>query len=134
MAVISVSQLNRYVKSLLEGDTRLAAVYIRGEISNFKNNYSSGHLYLTWTPGIGEKERNEIILRMAERGVACNVHYKPLPMMTAYKAMGFDIADYPNAYHHYENLITLPLHTRLSDEDAAYVTEQFADIVKEYLR
>ena len=75
-----------------------------------------------------------IAARMAERGVACNVHYKPLPMMTAYKAMGFDIADYPNAYHHYENLITLPLHTRLSDEDAAYVTEQFADIVKEYLR
>ena len=80
-------------------------------------------------PGLLER-RHQLI----ERGVACNVHYKPLPMMTAYKAMGFDIADYPNAYHHYENLITLPLHTRLSDEDAAYVTEQFTDIVKEYLR
>ena len=95
---------------------------------------SDCHLYLSRIPGLNHERRSAVITRMAERGVACNVHYKPLPMMTAYKAMGFDIADYPNAYHHYENLITLPLHTRLSDEDAAYVTEQFADIVKEYLR
>lgn len=141
MAAIGLKQLERY-PGLLERRHQLIQRYDEAlhplgirTLPHFTPDYtSSGHLYLTWTPGIGEKERNEIILRMAERGVACNVHYKPLPMMTAYKAMGFDIADYPNAYHHYENLITLPLHTRLSDEDAAYVTEQFADIVKEYLR
>ena len=141
MAAIGLKQLERY-PGLLERRHQLIQRYDEAlhplgirTLSHFTPDYtSSGHLYLTWTPGIGEKERNEIILRMAERGVACNVHYKPLPMMTAYKAMGFDIADYPNAYHHYENLITLPLHTRLSDEDAAYVTEQFTDIVKEYLR
>ena len=141
MAAIGLKQLERY-PGLLERRHQLIQRYDEAlhplgirTLPHFTPDYtSSGHLYLTWTPGIGEKERNEIILRMAERGVACNVHYKPLPMMTAYKAMGFDIADYPNAYHHYENLITLPLHTRLSDEDAAYVTEQFTDIVKEYLR
>ena len=141
MAAMGLKQLERY-PGLLERRHQLIQRYDEAlhplgirTLPHFTPDYtSSGHLYLTWTPGIGEKERNEIILRMAERGVACNVHYKPLPMMTAYKAMGFDIADYPNAYHHYENLITLPLHTRLSDEDAAYVTEQFADIVKEYLR
>ena len=95
---------------------------------------SSGHLYLTRIPGIDEAKRQEIIVKMAEMGVATNVHYKPLPMMTAYKELGWDIKDFPNAYDYYHNLITLPLHTRLSDEDAAYVTEQFADIVKEYLR
>lgn len=86
---------------------------------------SSGHLYLARVPGIGVEERNAIIMHMAENGVACNVHYKPLPMMTAYRALGFDIADYPNAFAQYENEITLPLHTCLSDEDVDYVIEQF---------
>ena len=94
---------------------------------------SSGHLYLTRIPGITVEQRNEIILKMAERGVSCNVHYKPLPMHTAYKNLGFSIADYPNAYAHYANEISLPLHTRLTDEDVAYVVEQYTAVVKEYL-
>lgn len=94
---------------------------------------SSGHLYLTRIPGITLEQRSEIIIKMAERGVACNVHYKPLPMHTAYKNLGFDIKDYPNAYGHFANEITLPLHTRLTDDDVAYVSEQYADVLKEYL-
>ncbi len=86
-----------------------------------EDNYSSGHLYLFRVPDIDEQKRNDIITKMAERGVACNVHYKPLPMFTAYKNLGFDIKDYPNAYHQYECEITLPLHTRLTDEDVEYV-------------
>jgi dTDP-4-amino-4,6-dideoxygalactose transaminase len=74
-------------------------------------------------------ERNDVIVRMAERGIACNVHYKPLPMMTAYKALGFDIADYPNAYDQYRNEVTLPLHTRLTDEDAEYIISNFVDVI-----
>ncbi|MBQ3085966.1 MAG: DegT/DnrJ/EryC1/StrS family aminotransferase [Clostridia bacterium] len=94
---------------------------------------SSGHLYLTRIPGITDEQRNEIIVKMAERGIACNVHYKPLPMHTAYKNLGFDIADYPNAYNHFVNEITLPLHTCLTDEDVEYVIENYAEIVKEYI-
>ena len=94
---------------------------------------SSGHLYLTRIPGIGQEQRNEIINNMAARGIACNVHYKPLPLHTAYKELGFDIADYPNAYAQYENEITLPLHTRLTDEEVRYVIENYVDILKEYL-
>ena len=73
--------------------------------------------------------RNEVICKMAERGIACNVHYKPLPMMTAYKNLGFDIKNYPNAYHQFENEVTLPLHTRLTDEDVAYVIGNFVEII-----
>jgi dTDP-4-amino-4,6-dideoxygalactose transaminase len=94
---------------------------------------SSGHLYLTRIPGITAEQRNEIIVKMAERGVACNVHYKPLPMHTAYKNLGFDITEYPNAYANYANEITLPLHTCLTDEDVEYVIEQYKDIVREYI-
>ena len=94
---------------------------------------SSGHLYLTRIPGITLEQRSEIITKMAERGVACNVHYKPLPMHTAYKALGFDIKDYPNAYNHFANEITLPLHTSLTNEDVAYVIEQYTDVLKEYV-
>ncbi len=94
---------------------------------------SSGHLYLTRIPGITAEQRNNIITKMAERGVACNVHYKPLPMHTAYKKLGFDISDYPNAYAHFANEITLPLHTCLTDEDVAYVIQQYAEVVKEYI-
>ena len=95
---------------------------------------SSGHLYLTRIPGISLEQRNEIIIKMAEQGIACNVHYKPLPMHTAYKNLGFDIADYPNAYAHFANEITLPLHTRLSDEDVDYVIEKYTEILKEYIK
>lgn len=94
---------------------------------------SSGHLYLTRISGITVEQRNEIIIKMAERGVACNVHYKPLPMHTAYKNMGFDINNYPNAYAHFANEITLPLHTCLTDEDVEYVSRQYAETVKEYI-
>ena len=90
-------------------------------------------MYITRVPGITLEQRHEIIVKMAESGVACNVHYKPLPMMTAYKNMGFDIKDYPNAYKRFENEITLPLHTKLTDEEVEYVIKQFSRIVKEYI-
>lgn len=95
---------------------------------------SSGHLYITRVPGITPEQRSEIIIKMAEKGVACNVHYKPLPMHTAYKNLGFDIKDYPNAYARFANEITLPLHTRLTDEDVAYVIECFCAVLKDYIK
>ena len=94
---------------------------------------SSGHLYLTRIPGISAQQRNEIITKMAEAGIACNVHYKPLPLLTAYKNLGFDIADFPNAYAHFANEITLPLHTRLTDEQVDYVLQQYTKILQDYL-
>ncbi len=94
---------------------------------------SSGHLYITRVPGISDQQRREIIIKMAEAGIACNVHYKPLPMHTAYKNLGFDIKDYPNAYAHYENEITLPLHTKLTDEEVQYLIETYCVIAKEYV-
>lgn len=95
---------------------------------------SSGHLYLTRIPNITFEQRNEIIIKMAERGVACNVHYKPLPMHTAYKNLGFNIHDYPNAYDHFANEITLPLHTCLTDEDVQYVIEKYTETLNHYLK
>lgn len=94
---------------------------------------SSGHLYITRVPRATDEERREIIIKMAEAGIACNVHYKPLPMHTAYKDLGFDIKDYPNAYAHYANEITLPLHTKLTDEEVEYVAETYCEILKTYL-
>ena len=91
---------------------------------------SSHHLYLVRLLGKTREETNKVIEKMAERHIACNVHYKPLPMMTAYRALGFDIANYPNAYHLFENEITLPLHTKLTDEDVEYVISNFVDIIK----
>ena len=95
---------------------------------------SSGHLYLTRIPGITAEQRGEIITKMAERGVACNVHYKPLPLHTAYKKLGFDIADYPNAYAAFANEITLPLHTCLTDEEVEYVIGCYTEILKDYVK
>jgi len=95
-----------------------------------ENHSSSGHLYLTRLLGKTIEERNNVIEKMAERGIACNVHYKPLPMMTAYRSMGFDIKDYPNAYKQFSNEITLPLHTRLSDDDIEYVIENYLEVIK----
>lgn len=95
------------------------------------NHQSSGHLYLVRLLDKDAEYRNEVIRKMAERGIACNVHYKPLPMMTAYKNLGFDIKDYPNAYRQFENEVTLPLHTRLSDKDVAYVIGNFVEIISE---
>ena len=94
-----------------------------------EDHQSSGHLYLVRLLGKDSSYRNEVIRKMAERGIACNVHYKPLPMMTAYKNLGFDIKDYPNAYRQFENEVTLPLHTRLTDEDVAYVIGNFVEII-----
>lgn len=99
-------------------------------LNHYTDDYaSSGHLYLTRIPGASLEERQDIIVKMAERGIATNVHYKPLPMMTAYKQLGFDIKDYPNAYAHFANEITLPLHTRLTDEEVDYIIEQYTDIL-----
>ena len=96
-----------------------------------EDHCSSHHLYIVRLLGKTREDANKVIEQMAERGIACNVHYKPLPMMTAYKALGFDIKDYPNAYHLFENEITLPLHTKLSDEDVEYVISNFVEIVRE---
>ena len=98
-----------------------------------KQHSSSGHLYITRVPNVSLEQRNEIIIKMAERGIACNVHYKPLPMHTAYKKLGFDIKDYPNAYANFANEITLPLHTCLTDEEVDYIIENYSEIVKEYV-
>ena len=114
--------INRYDEVLRDQNLQLLLHY--GE-----NHTSSGHLYLVRLIGREIDERNEIIIKMAERGIACNVHYKPLPMMTAYKNLGFDIANYPNAYNQYRNEITLPLHTRLSDEDIEYVLANFINLI-----
>ena len=94
---------------------------------------SSGHLYITRVPGITLEQRNEIIIKMAEEEIACNVHFKPLPMMTAYKNLGFTIVDYPNAYQRFANEITLPLHTKLTDEEVNYIIKKYIEIVKQYL-
>lgn len=140
MAAIGLKQLERY-PGLLQRRAEIihrydAALKQLGveTLTHFGEDYrSSGHLYITRVPNITEQQRNDIIVKMAEREIACNVHFKPLPMMTAYKTLGFDIEDYPNAYKHYANEITLPLHTKLSDEDVAYVIENFTEILKEYL-
>lgn len=137
MAGIGLAQLRRY-PDLLERRKQIIERYdhvLRDCNVKILNHYdakhsSSGHLYLVRLTGKDVEYRNELIVKMAERGIACNVHYKPLPMMTAYKALGFDIKDYPNAYNLYCNEVTLPLHTRLSDEDVEYVIGNFVDIVK----
>ena len=98
-----------------------------------EEHQSSGHLYITRIPGATLKQRQEIIVKMEEAGIVCNVLYKLLPMMTAYKNLGFDIKDYPNAYDYFVNEITLPLHTKLTDEEVEYIIEQYSKILKEYL-
>ncbi len=104
-------------------------------LTHYTKDYSSsGHLYITRIPNVSDAQRREIIVKMAERGISCNVHYKPLPMHTAYKKLGFSIADYPNAYAHYENEITLPLHTKLTDEEVDYIIDNYKEIVSEYLQ
>ncbi len=137
MAGIGLAQFKRY-PGLLARRREIIEKYNAGlaecnvEVLNHygENHASSGHLYLVRLVGKSVEERNAVITKMAECGIACNVHYKPLPMMTAYKNLGFDIADYPNAYAQYENEITLPLHTRLTDEDVEYVISNFVDIIK----
>ena len=140
MAAIGLRQLDRYptllerrkeiIKKYDEACDELGVIHLHHYGDDFA---SSGHLYLTRIPGASDEQRRKIITKLAERGVNTNVHYKPLPMMTAYKNMGWDIKNFPNAYAYYENLITLPLHTKLSDEDVEYVIEQYSKIVKEYI-
>jgi len=103
--------------------------------SHYTENYAScGHLYITRVPNIDYETRGKIIIEMAEQGISCNVHYKPLPMHTAYKNLGFDIKDYPNAYDYFKNEITLPLHTCLTDEEVDYVIEKYVEVVKKYIK
>ena len=145
MAALGLVQFERYPE-MLEKRQKFVQMYNEG-IDNLNanldanhqvaylnhkdaNHCSSHHLYLVRLVGRTREEANKVIEQMAERGIATNVHYKPLPMMTAYKALGFDIKDYPNAYHLFENEITLPLNTRMSEEDVEYVIENFVDIVK----
>lgn len=136
MAAIGLAQLERYPQ-MLERRYELVRMYSEGlkdcnvilPAHRGDNWCSSHHLYMVRLCGKGVEERNEFIVRMAEKGIACNVHYKPLPMMTAYKALGFDIKDFPNAYHLYENEVTLPLHTRLGDEDIQYVIDNFKQCI-----
>ena len=136
MAALGLVQMKRYPALL----ARRREIIVRYDaafkplgvevLNHYTDDYcSSGHLYLTRIPGATLEERQAIIVRMAERGIATNVHYKPLPMMTAYKALGFDIKNFPNAYAHFQNEITLPLHTRLTDEEIDYIITQYTDIL-----
>ena len=135
MAAIGLRQLDRYLGMLdrravmmKKYDETCDGLGISHMIHHTANMDSSNHLYLIRVPGADEKKRNEIIEKMAEHGVATNVHYKPLPLMTAY---GKDCLAYPNSYDYYHNLITLPLHTLLSDDDVEYVCEVLKEVVRE---
>ena len=139
-AAVGLAQMDRYDEMLLRRreiigryDAALKPLGVKVLDHYNERHTSSGHLYLTRIPGITLEQRNEIIQKMAARGIACNVHYKPLPMHTAYKKLGFRLEDYPNAYAQFANEITLPLHTRLTDEQVQYVADSFVEILKEYL-
>ena len=138
MASIGLAQLKRY-PSLLKRRQEIISKY-NSAFSNLplkllnhkdENHISSGHLYLVRVNNIDEKTRNEIIIKMNERGISTNVHYKPLPLLTAYKNLGFDIKDFPNSYDFYKNEISLPLYTKLTDEDVDYIIDNFIDILKD---
>lgn len=141
MAALGLVQMKRYPDMLLRRkaiieryDKALKTAGIE-VLEHYTDLYqSSGHLYITRVPNISTEQRQTIIEKMAEQGIATNVHYKPLPMMTAYKNMGFDIQHYPNAYAHFANEITLPLHTRLTDEEVEYIIENYINIVNTILQ
>lgn len=140
LASIGLAQVRRYPellkrrKSIIEKYDKNFRPLGLETLNHFDDNHeSSGHLYITRIPGIDTDSRNKIIEEMAKVGVACNVHYKPLPLLTAYKNLGFDIKDYPNAYDHYKNEITLPLHTKLTDEEVDYIIEKYCEIIKEFI-
>lgn len=138
MAALGLVQMQRY-QSLLERRYEIVAKFNQGlkdlpvAVLNHRDadHCSSHHLYLIRLLGRTREETNRVIELMAERGIATNVHYKPLPMMTAYKASGFDIKNYPNAYHLFENEITFPLHTKLTDEDVDYIIENFREVISQ---
>lgn len=136
MAGIGIAQFNRYPQMLrrrcqiIERYNEVLKSYPVKVLNHFDNEHSSsGHLYMVRVNGITIEQRNEIINKMAERGIATNVHYKPLPMMTAYKNLGYDIKDFPCAYSQFKNEITLPLHTLLSDDDVEYILSNFTEII-----
>lgn len=144
-AAIGLAQMKRY-PSLLKHRREIIEKFDNAfkplgvhTLHHFTDEYtSSGHLYLTRVfkkngEPISDEERREIIIKMAERGITTNVHYKPLPMMTGYKKLGFDIKDYPNAYAHYANEISLPLFSRLTDEEVDYIIDNYTDVIKEYI-
>ena len=136
MAGIGLAQLHRY-SEMLRRRRQIIERYSEAlkncnvkVLNHYGDDYSSsGHLYLVRLLNMDVEQRNEVIVKMAERGIACNVHYKPLPMMTAYKSLGLDIANYPNTYNLYRNEVTLPLHTRLTDEEVEYVITNFVEII-----
>ena len=136
MAALGLAQLRRY-PGILQRRREIIGQYNKGleelpltMLQHYGDNFSSsGHLYLIRVTGKTREECNDIIIKMAERGIATNVHYKPLPMLTAYKNLGFDIKDYPNAYAKFENAITLPLHTKMTDEEVAYVIENLKECI-----
>ena len=139
-AAVGLAQMRRYDR-MLERRREIIGTYDAAlkplgvqVLDHYNDRHtSSGHLYLTRIPGITVEQRNEIIQKMAARGIACNVHYKPLPMHTAYKKLGFKLEDYPNAYAQFANEITLPLHTSLTDEQVQYVIDNYVEILKEYV-
>ena len=144
-AAIGLAQMKRY-PSLLKHRREIIEKFDNAfkplgvhTLPHFTDEHtSSGHLYLTRVfkkngEPVSDEERREIIIKMAERGITTNVHYKPLPMMTGYKKLGFDIKDYPNAYAHYANEITLPLFSRLTDEEVDYIIDNYTDVIKEYI-
>ena len=139
MAAIGLAQLRRY-DNLIDRRHEIIEKYnkvlnkLPVQILNHcdKNHRSSGHLYLVRVNGIDENVRNNIIIKMAERGIATNVHYKPLPLLTAYSDLGFDIKDYPNSYNLYKNEITLPLYSKLTDEEVDYITANFVEVLREF--
>lgn len=138
-AGIGLGQLSRY-ESMLKRRHEIVKMYDDGfkdsrvitPIHTSENSISSGHLYLTRLEGISLEERNEIIIKMEERGISTNVHYKPLPMLTAYKNLGFNIDNYPNAYNLFKNEISLPIYTTLTDEEVNYIIDNLLEILKEY--
>lgn len=138
MSAIGLAQLDRY-KEILKRRKKLIEMYDEALVSNknlqilrhyTEDSKSSGHLYLVRVLGITEEERNKLIIKMAECGIATNVHYKPLPMLTAYKNLGFDIKDYPNAFNMYKNEVTLQLNTLLSKEEIVYVIKTFNEVLR----
>lgn len=141
MGAIGIAQFERY-PDMLKRRKEIIGMYdavlkpLGVEVlPHFAEEYiSSGHLYMTRIPGIGLKERQEIIDELAGQGVSVNVHYKPLPMHTAYKRLGFQIENYPNSYNRFENEITLPLHTKLSEKEVTYILEKYVMTVKRYMK
>ena len=138
-AGIGLAQLSRY-DSMLKRRHEIVRRYDEGfkdskvitPVHFTENSASSAHLYLTRLNGLSLEERNEIIVKMEEAGISTNVHYKPLPLLTAYKNLGFDIKEYPNAYHLFENELSLPIYSTLTDEEVDYIIENLLDILKEY--